>query len=60
VAFEDERNTVGRLSEEGDLLIDHDRHLPWLQGLISGDPLVLSCPAVAYLWSKKDQSARAA
>ena len=37
VAFEDDRNTVGRLSENGDLVIDHARHLPWLQGLVSGD-----------------------
>jgi len=50
VAFEDDRNTVGRLSEQGDLVIDHARHLPWLQGLISGDPRTLSCPALAYLW----------
>ncbi|MGD0563521.1 MAG: radical SAM protein [Roseiarcus sp.] len=54
VAFEDERNTVGRLSENGDLVIDQSRHLPWLHGLISGDPLALSCPALAYLWSKSD------
>jgi uncharacterized protein len=60
VAFEDDRNTVGRLSEDGDLIIDQARHLPWLQGLISGDPLALSCPALSYLWSKSDPSTEAA
>jgi uncharacterized protein len=52
VAFEDDRNTVGKLSANGDLVIDHARHLPWLDGLISGDPLALSCPALVYLWGK--------
>lgn len=60
VAFEDERNTVGRLAENGDLVIDQERHLPWLQGLISGDPLALSCPALVHLWSKSDASTAAA
>lgn len=52
VAFEDDRNTVGTLAENGDLIIDHNRHLPWLNGLITGDPLALSCPALVYLWGK--------
>lgn len=60
VAFEDDRNTVGRLLENGDLVIDPSRHLPWLQGLISGDPLALSCPALAYLRRKSDPSTQAA
>jgi uncharacterized protein len=60
VAFEDDRNTVGRLSEDGDLVIDQSRHLPWLQGLISGDPLALSCPALVYLWGNGDHSPKAA
>lgn len=54
VAFEDDRNTVGKLEENGDLIVDHGRHLPWLQGLISGDPSILSCPARGYLWHKTD------
>jgi uncharacterized protein len=49
VAFEDERNTVGHIEENGDLLIDHAKHLPWLQGLISGDAQALACPAKMYL-----------
>ncbi len=60
VAFEDERNTVGRLSPGGDLIIDQTRHLPWLQGLISGDPLALSCPALGYLWASPAGSTVAA
>jgi uncharacterized protein len=51
VAFEDDRNTIGRLEENGDLVVDHDRHLPWLRGLLSGEPVALSCPARGYLWS---------
>jgi uncharacterized protein len=60
VAFEDDRNTVGRLAENGDLVIDQARHLPWLEGLISGDPNALSCPARAYLWRKSDPSIKGA
>lgn len=60
VAFEDDRNTVGKLTEGGDLAIDQSRHLPWLQGLISGDPLALSCPALVYLWGKGGSSTKAA
>ena len=60
VAFEDERNTVGRLAGNGDLIIDQARHLPWLQGLISGDPLALSCPALVYLWGERESSTAAA
>jgi uncharacterized protein len=59
VAFEDDRNTVGKLSPNGDLIIDHARHLPWLEGLISGDPLALTCPALGYLWRKSPDLARA-
>jgi len=50
VAFEDDRNTVGRLEADGDLIVDHSRHLPWLRGLLSGDARALSCPAQGYLW----------
>jgi uncharacterized protein len=60
VAFEDDRNTVGQLLENGDLVVDQSRHLPWLQGLVSGDALALTCPALVYLWSKSDRSTQAA
>lgn len=54
VAFEDERNTVGLLTENGELIIDHDRHLPWLRGLLSGNAAELSCPARHVVWSKEE------
>jgi uncharacterized protein len=44
VAFEDARNTVGKLLENGDMIIDHSKHLLWLRGLISGEPSALACP----------------
>ena len=60
VAFDDDRNTVGRLEENGDLVIDHSRHLPWLRGLVSGEAAALSCPARGYLWSADGPSLPAA
>jgi hypothetical protein len=33
------------LAENGDLIIDHDRHLPWPRGLMTGQPVELACPA---------------
>jgi uncharacterized protein len=50
VALEDDRNTIGRILADGELIIDHDRHLPWLRGLISGDAGVLACPAAGLVW----------
>lgn len=49
VAFENEKNTVGRLLPSGELEIDHQRHLPWLRGLISGDVESLRCPAIGII-----------
>ena len=60
VALEDDRNTVGRLCENGDIVVDPSRHLPWLQGLVSGDPAAMSCPARVYLWRQSDPSIQAA
>ena len=57
VAFQDDRNTVGRLTEDGGLIIDHERHLPWLRGLISGDSAELTCPARHVVWKKAEISA---
>src|SRR5262249_30578414 len=31
VAFDDARNIVGRLTKEGELVIDHEHHMPWLR-----------------------------
>ncbi|MET9293179.1 radical SAM protein [Streptomyces sp. NPDC003077] len=44
VALYDERNTVGKISEDGSLVIDHDRFRPWLVGLSTLDPADLGCP----------------
>jgi uncharacterized protein len=51
VAFDDDRNVVGRLTKEGELIIDHELHTPWLRGLVSGDASALTCPALGYIWS---------
>ena len=57
VFFDDDRNVVGRLEENGDLVIDHARHLPWLRGLVSGESAALSCPARGFVWSGDAPSA---
>jgi uncharacterized protein len=51
VAFNDDRNVVGRLTKEGELIIDHELHTPWLRGLVSGDASALTCPAIGHIWS---------
>jgi len=50
VAFDDDRNVVGRLTKEGELIIDHELHTPWLRGLVSGDASALACPARGHIW----------
>jgi uncharacterized protein len=49
VALDSPKNTIGRLLPSGELEIDHDRHLPWLRGLISGNADNLSCPAIGFV-----------
>ena len=44
VALNDEKNMVGRLSEDGRLLIDAQRHRPWIGSLLSGNDSVNRCP----------------
>jgi uncharacterized protein len=44
VALYDEQNRVGRIQEDGKLLIDRNRFMPWLRGLESMNPEELSCP----------------
>jgi uncharacterized protein len=51
VAFDDDRNVVGRLTKEGELIINHELHTPWLRGLVSGDASALTCPALGHIWS---------
>ncbi|MFY9641771.1 MAG: radical SAM protein [Rhodomicrobium sp.] len=50
VAFDDGRNIVGRLTKDGELIIDHELHIPWLRGLVSGDASALACPARGLIW----------
>jgi uncharacterized protein len=50
VAFDDDRNVVGRLTKDGELIIDHELHMPWLRGLVSGDASALACPARGHIW----------
>jgi len=50
VTFDDDRNVVGKLTKEGELIIDHERHKPWLRGLVSGDASALACPAKGHIW----------
>lgn len=54
VALNDDRNTVGRLTENGDMIVDHERHLPWLKGLLSGDRKELGCPAKHAIWNRAE------
>ena len=51
VAFDDDRNVVGRLTKEGELIVNHELHTPWLRGLVSGDASALACPARGHIWS---------
>ena len=50
VAFDDGRNAVGRLTKDGELIIDHGLYIPWLRGLVSGDAAALACPARGHIW----------
>ena len=45
VAFNDDRNRIGELNENGSLTLDHDKIQLWLRGLKSMDPSTLGCPA---------------
>jgi uncharacterized protein len=44
VALDDDRNTIGRISHEGALIIETDRLQPWVRGLAKLDHRELSCP----------------
>jgi uncharacterized protein len=50
VAFDDDRNIIGKIAPDGELAIDHDRHIPWMRGLASGGAAALACPARGYIW----------
>lgn len=44
VALTDPANRVGRLYEDGRLELDHQKVMPWIQGLFTGEPSALACP----------------
>jgi uncharacterized protein len=44
VALYDEVNIIGRINEDGRLLIDPDKHSYWLRGIELGDMNILKCP----------------
>ena len=44
IAFEDDRNCVGVIEPNGDLVIDRSRFLPWVEGLVDGEADKLACP----------------
>jgi uncharacterized protein len=44
VAFSDERNTVGRINEDGTMLINNENFSLWLKGFEDMDQKFLSCP----------------
>jgi uncharacterized protein len=45
VAIEEDRNNVGKLLEDGRVVISVDKLKPWMRGLTTLDSSVLSCPA---------------
>lgn len=44
VALNDERNTIGRITPDGQLLVDGERVVPWMEGWATADGTQLSCP----------------
>lgn len=44
VALNDERNKIGKIDYTGNLNINSDRFMIWLQGLFTGDRAFLQCP----------------
>jgi uncharacterized protein len=44
VALEDDRNTIGKIRDDGTVEIDQEKLAPWLRGLDSLDAAMLSCP----------------
>lgn len=46
VALDDDRNTIGRISHNGALIVETERLQPWVRGLSKLDHRELSCPLV--------------
>ena len=44
VAFNDDRNRVGKINGDGTLAIDHEKVQPWLRGLKNLDFNTMGCP----------------
>lgn len=44
VALYDDRNTIGRLDEDGTVAIDQDKLRPWIRGIADFDEATLACP----------------
>ncbi len=44
VAFNDDRNCVGKINDDGTLTIDHEKIQPWLRGLKNLDFNTMGCP----------------
>lgn len=44
VALRDDRNTIGRVNDDGTFTIDNDRLRPWVRGLADLDEQALECP----------------
>jgi uncharacterized protein len=44
VALNDDRNTIGRINEDGTVSVDNALLRPWLRGLSNLDPGALQCP----------------
>lgn len=44
VAFDDDRNTIGRILNDGTLEVDNGKLAPWVRGLSDFDPGSLACP----------------
>lgn len=45
VAFDDDRNSIGELREDGSLQLEQDKIQLWLRGLKTMDSTVMGCPA---------------
>ncbi|WP_271067486.1 radical SAM protein [Caulobacter sp. NIBR1757] len=44
VAFDDDRNTIGKINPDGTLTIDNEKLAPWVRGFIDLDAGSLACP----------------
>jgi uncharacterized protein len=44
VAFDDDRNTIGKINPDGTLVVDNERLAPWVRGLLDLNADSLACP----------------